>query len=93
MDNFCEAQEQGKTFHYAWLLLSIVLMVGELPEDGQFPTIDRDLSEAVKYALLGATKDAKRIHDSKILWVFMEMNLRMGINCKPWLSPTVYNSL
>jgi len=23
----------------------------------------------------------------------MEMNLRMGINCKPWLSPIVYNSL
>jgi len=23
----------------------------------------------------------------------MEMNIRMGINCKPRLSPTVYNSL
>ena len=23
----------------------------------------------------------------------MEMNIRMGINHKPWISPTVYNSL
>jgi len=30
-------------FHYAWLFLSIVLVVGELSEDSQFPIIDRDL--------------------------------------------------
>jgi len=35
----------------------------------------------------------KPIRDNKIFWVFMEMNLRMGINYKPRLSPTVYNSL
>lgn len=28
-----EAQEQGKTFHYVWLLFSIVLLAWELPED------------------------------------------------------------
>jgi len=39
-------------FHYAWLLLSIVLVVGELLKDSQFPIIDRDLLEAEKYALL-----------------------------------------
>ena len=49
--------------------------------------------EVVKYASLWATRDANRIHDSKMLLVFMEMNIRMGINCKPQLSPTVYNSL
>jgi len=53
-------------FHYAWLFLSIVLMVGELLEDSQFPIIDRDLPKAVKYASLWATKDSKRIRDSKI---------------------------
>jgi len=73
--------------------MSIVLVAGELPEDGQFPTIDRDLLEVAKYTSLWATKDANRIHNSKIFWVFMEMNLRMGINHKPWLSPTIYNSL
>lgn len=53
-------------FHYAWLLLSIVLVTGELPEDSQFPTIYRDLLEAAKYASLWATKYANRICDSKI---------------------------
>jgi len=70
-----------------------VLVAGELPEDSQFPIIDRDLLEAPKYTLLWATKDAKRIHDSKIFWVFMKMNLRMGINTKPQFSPSIYNSL
>lgn len=56
-------------FHYAWILLSIVLVVGELPEDNQFPTIVRDLPEAMKYASLWATKDANQIHRNKILWV------------------------
>jgi len=42
-----------------------MLVAGELPEDSQFPTIDRDLLEAVKYASLWAMKDAKRICDSK----------------------------
>jgi len=53
-------------FHYAWLLLSIVLMARELPEDSQFPIIDRDLPEAAKYASFWDTKDVKRILDSKI---------------------------
>ena len=33
LTNCHEAQKQGKTFHYTWLLLSIMLVVGELPED------------------------------------------------------------
>lgn len=96
LENFHEAQEQGKEFHYAWLLLSIVLMVGELPEDNQFPTIDRDLPEAAKYTSLWAIKDANRIRDGKIFWVFMEMNLKMGsttsCSCHP-LSTTAYKVL
>lgn len=66
LKNCREPQERGKTFHYAWFLLSIVLIAGELPEDSQFPIIDRDLQEAAKYASLWATKNAKRIHDNKI---------------------------
>lgn len=31
LENCHESQEQGKTFHYAWLLLSIVLVGRELP--------------------------------------------------------------
>lgn len=31
LSNCREAEEQAKTFHYVWLLLSIVLMAWELP--------------------------------------------------------------
>lgn len=38
---FCrEAQEEDKTFHYALLLLSILLLTSELPKDSQFPSLD-----------------------------------------------------
>ena len=70
-----------------------MLIVGKLLEDSQFPTIDKYLLEAANYALLWATKDAKRLRDSQNLWVFMEMKIRMWINRKPRLSPTVYNNL
>lgn len=46
-------------FHYTWLLLSVVLVAWELPEDSQFPSVARDLPEAVKYASLWATKDVQ----------------------------------
>lgn len=49
-------------------------------KDNQFPMIVKDFPEAMKYALLWETKDAQRIRNSKILWVFMEMNIKMGIN-------------
>lgn len=47
----------------------------------------------MKYASLWATKDVTRIHHRKIFLVFMEMNLRMGINCNPRFLPTIYNNL
>lgn len=47
--NCKEAQEQGKTLHYAWLLLCILFMTWELPEDIQFPNIEYDLLEAAEY--------------------------------------------
>lgn len=49
--------------HYAWLLLSILLVVGELTKDSQFPTIGGDLLEAARYT---ATKDVKRICEMKV---------------------------
>lgn len=75
MTNCKEAQEQGKTFHYAWLLLSILLVAGELPEDSQFPSIEDDMSEAARYTSLWATQDLKRIHETKVLWVFIEVSI------------------
>jgi len=40
LTNYREAQEKGKTFHYAWLLLSILLVTIELPKYSQFPPLD-----------------------------------------------------
>lgn len=44
--------------------------------------IMQDLPKAAKYASLWTARDAQRIRESKIFWVLMEMNKRMGINCK-----------
>ena len=52
-----------------------MLVAGELLEGSQFPSIDRELPEAMKYASLWATKDATRIRDTKIFWVLMEMTI------------------
>jgi len=55
--NFHEAQERGKTFHYAWLMLLIVMVAWEVPEDSEFYSIVQNLLEAVKYNSFWATKD------------------------------------
>ncbi len=91
--NCQEAQEQGKTFHYAWFLLSILLVAGELPKDSQFPTVERDLPKAVRYTSLWETKDAMRIQEIKVFLAFIEVCLRTWIIHRPCLSLTTCNSL
>lgn len=93
MTNYREAQEQGKNFHYAWLLLSILLVVGELLKGSQFPNIEKNLPEAVRYNSLWATKDATRVHEIKVFWIFMEASIQRLIDCILWLSLIVYNNL
>ena len=80
-------------FHYAWLLLFIVLVAWELPEDSQVPSVTPDLPEATKDASLWATKHAQHIKENKIFWILMEMNIHMAINRKLRLSPTMYANL
>ena len=75
LTNCREAQEQGNTFHYAWFLLSIMLVAGELLEDIQFPPLDHDFPEVAKYASLWVTKDATRIYKTKIFWILMEASV------------------
>lgn len=41
--NCREAHDDRKIFHYAWLLLSIVLVSWELPEDSEFPPLEKGL--------------------------------------------------
>lgn len=88
-----EAQEQGKAFHYTWLLLSILLVEGEFPEDSQFPPLDQDLLVVVKYASLWAARDALRIRETKIFWILMEASIQMWTKKRSRLSPTVYDNL
>lgn len=78
--NFCEAQDETKLFHYAWLLLLIVLIAWELLEENQFPPLEEGLLEATQFAYLWATKDPARITKTNIFWVLMEMSLCMAIN-------------
>jgi len=42
LTNCREVQEEGNTFHYAWLLFSVVLVTTDLPEDNQLPSLDQD---------------------------------------------------
>lgn len=91
--NYREAQEFSKTFHYAWILLSIVLVAWELLEEIQFPSVVPNLPKAAKYAFLWVTKDAQCIKDSTIFWILMEMKICMAINHKPQLSPTMFDKL
>jgi len=78
--HYREAQEESKLFHYAWLLLSIVLVAWRLPEDSQFPPHKEDLPEAAWFASLYSTKDPERIKESKIFQILMEMDFLMVIN-------------
>lgn len=70
-----------------------MLVAWELPEDNQFPSVEPDLPEAMKYASLWVPKDAQRIKKSNIFWILTEMNICMANNCKPQLSPTVFANL
>lgn len=63
--NCREAHVHDKTFHYAWFLLSILLAVGELPEDNQFPHIDRELPEVSKYLHSGPPRTRNGFTKSK----------------------------
>jgi len=75
------------------LLLTILLVAGDLLKGSQFPDIEKNLPEAVQYNTLRATKDATRIREIKVFWIFMEASIRTWITRRPRLSPTVYNSL
>ena len=48
-------------------------------------------SSEVHFAL--GNKGPERVKDNKIFWVLMEESIRAAINCKPWLSPTVFEQL
>jgi len=55
--NCREAQDESKTFHYAWFLLSIMLVAWDLLEDNWFPPMEAKFLEATQFASLWATKN------------------------------------
>lgn len=80
--NYREAWNDSKTFHYSWLLLSVMLVAWDLPEDSQFPPVEKDLPKAANFASLWATKDVARVTERKLFWVLMEAIICMAINQK-----------
>lgn len=91
--NCREVQEEGKLFYNAWLLLSLMLVTTELPDDSQFPVLTLYLLEAMQYASLKVTKDASRIQGIKIFWVLMDMTICQCINTLLRLTNDVYKSM
>lgn len=91
--NCHKAQENSKPFHYAQLLLLILLIAWHLPEGSQFPPQEENLPKATKFTSLWSTKDLERIKESKIFWILVEMDLRTIISQRPRLSPTLFEQL
>lgn len=89
LDGCCEAHEEGKPFHYAWLFLLIALIAWRAPEE--FPTMDLDICEAMWYASLWASKDPIRAMENKMFSVLFEMELHMVINQWSQLSLALFS--
>lgn len=85
-----EAQEDGKAFHYAWLLLLIAMVSWRTLEDIKFPTQDPDLCEVEKFTSLWEMKDLDHIIDINMFWVLFESELQMVINQWLRLSPILH---
>lgn len=64
--NFREAQDERKTFHYVWLLLSIVLVAWELSRESQFRPLEKGLLKVAQFASLWDTKDVVRVMETKV---------------------------
>jgi len=91
--NCREAYKETKPFHYAWLLLLIVLIAWRLLEDSQFPPLEEGFPEVAWFASLWSIKDVVWIIETKIFWTFMEMDIHMVLSQRPRLSPTLFTQL
>lgn len=49
--------------------------------------------EAAQFASLCETKDVMRVTKTKVFYMLMEASIRMTINQKPHLSPTLFDQL
>lgn len=91
LENVHEAQEEGKKFHYAWILLLISLIGWNTPKGTQFLEIEPQICEATNYATLWNSSDPVHIKENKIFWVLYDATLYQAVQSKPQLSPTLYD--
>lgn len=66
LSNFHEEHKETKAFHYAWLLILIILVAWRLQEDIQLPLQGEELSEVANFTSLWVTKGMERITKSKV---------------------------
>lgn len=57
-----------------------MLIALDLPRTVSFLLMDKDLSEATKFASLRATKAVAQVIETKDFWVLMEVSIHMAIN-------------
>jgi len=57
-----------------------VLVVWELPEDSQFPPLEKGLLKVAQFASLWATKDSAWVMEKKQFKVLMEASIFIAIN-------------
>lgn len=89
-EEYKEAQEEGKTFHYVWLIIIIMITTWRKWKGSQFPPIEPDVCEAVNYASLWYTKDPLHALENGIFFLLLSMYLHMMVNQKPRFSPNLY---
>lgn len=59
-------------------------------EDSQFLTTNRKLCKAIIFSLLWVTKELSHMIENKMFCVLFKMDLRMVINQKTRLSPSLF---
>lgn len=67
-----ESQEEAKMFHYAWLIILMVVVVWKEPEDSSFPYFKVDICEVAGYASLWFTKES--MHAIEYSFLFVDVN-------------------
>lgn len=78
--DYREAQEEGKTFHCAWLLILIALIAWKEPKYCKFLIVDVDVCEEVRYDFLCYTKEPTQAMKIHIFFVLMQIDLHTVVN-------------
>jgi len=72
--------EKGTTFHYAWLILIIAMLVWKEPGEAQFPQVSIDTCKVSRYDSMWFTAKKSRTQENQIFFVMYHMDLHMLVN-------------